>query len=218
MITEVIFNNIMKKSDYEKLKDVYDFGEITNRISVDKYSDNLSIMPREYYYYDEVTTTRNESGDTVYTHDGEELGSWQVSKRPGTEYIGICNENNLIQLTDLEQLYNITPTVKCTIEKVVPFRVDCNAIELENAINNLSQKINFLSDKQFDFNAKCNVQVPGLGLLRIKTVDYVCDMCTEKLQRRLNEGWRIIAACPQPDQRRPDYILGLMDFNEEDND
>ena len=42
----------MKKSDYEKLKDVYDFGEITNRISVDKYSDNLSIMPREYYYYD----------------------------------------------------------------------------------------------------------------------------------------------------------------------
>lgn len=24
----------------------------------------------------------------------------------------------------------------------------------------------------------------------------------------LDAGWRILAVCPQPDQRRPDYILG----------
>lgn len=34
------------------------------------------------------------------------------------------------------------------------------------------------------------------------------DACTDQLQGALNSGWRIISACPQPDQRRPDYILG----------
>ena len=33
------------------------------------------------------------------------------------------------------------------------------------------------------------------------------DACTNALQENLDNGWRIIAVCPQP-QRRPDYILG----------
>lgn len=36
---------------------------------------------------------------------------------------------------------------------------------------------------------------------------------TDVLQEQIAKGWRIIAACPQPDQRRPDYILGR--FNPE---
>jgi hypothetical protein len=34
------------------------------------------------------------------------------------------------------------------------------------------------------------------------------DQCTDGLREYLKEGWRILAICPQPGQRRPDYILG----------
>jgi hypothetical protein len=58
------------------------------------------------------------------------------------------------------------------------------------------------------FNQKCNVHLPGIGLLTINEVIVEYDFCTEALQKKLLEGWRVLAICPQPDQRRPDYILG----------
>lgn len=57
-------------------------------------------------------------------------------------------------------------------------------------------------------NNKVKVIVPGLGLLDITTVEVMTDACTDLLNERLAAGWRILAICPQPDQRRPDYILG----------
>lgn len=57
-------------------------------------------------------------------------------------------------------------------------------------------------------NKRVEVHVPGLGLLLMRSVRLLEDACTDDLQRELDKGWRIIAACPQPDQRRPDYILG----------
>ena len=60
------------------------------------------------------------------------------------------------------------------------------------------------------FNQKVNVTVPGLGLLLLDEVTVATDHCTEALQHKLNEGWRIVAVCPQPDQRRPDYVLGRV--------
>lgn len=57
-------------------------------------------------------------------------------------------------------------------------------------------------------NEKCHVAVPGLGLLLIDEAKVWQNLCTDELQRQLDEGWRILAICPQPDQRRPDYVLG----------
>jgi hypothetical protein len=57
-------------------------------------------------------------------------------------------------------------------------------------------------------NQKVHVAVPGFGLMQINKVEVALDMCTEMLQGRLDAGWRILAICPQPDQRRPDYVLG----------
>lgn len=57
-------------------------------------------------------------------------------------------------------------------------------------------------------NERCNVAVAGLGLLTVNEVEVHTDFCTEALQDKLNEGWRILAVCVQPDQRRPDYVLG----------
>lgn len=58
------------------------------------------------------------------------------------------------------------------------------------------------------FNAKVQVHVAGLGLLNVTEVENHNDCCTDYLQTKLADGWRILAVCVQPDQRRPDYILG----------
>ena len=57
-------------------------------------------------------------------------------------------------------------------------------------------------------NEKCSVAVSGLGLLTINDVRLELDCCTDNLAELLGLGWRIVAVCVQPDQRRPDYILG----------
>lgn len=57
-------------------------------------------------------------------------------------------------------------------------------------------------------NTKCNVIVPGFGLLAITETKVVTDCCTDALNEMLKDGWRMVAVCPQPDQRRPDYVLG----------
>jgi hypothetical protein len=59
-------------------------------------------------------------------------------------------------------------------------------------------------------NQKVNVTVPGLGLLLLNEVQAATDICTDALNDMLKEGWRIVAVCPQPDQRRPDYVLGRV--------
>lgn len=58
------------------------------------------------------------------------------------------------------------------------------------------------------FNQKVNVHVPGLGLLLLDEIQVMEDCCTDLIQKELDNGWRIVAVCPQPDSRRPDYVLG----------
>lgn len=53
-----------------------------------------------------------------------------------------------------------------------------------------------------------HVQIPHVGLLAVDEVEVVEDYCTDQLQRKLNEGWRILCVCPPNAARRPDYILG----------
>lgn len=57
------------------------------------------------------------------------------------------------------------------------------------------------------FNEKCQQEQPGPNLLNVNETLLMEDACTDALQENLDDGWRIIAVCPQP-QRRPDYVLG----------
>jgi hypothetical protein len=52
------------------------------------------------------------------------------------------------------------------------------------------------------------VHVPNFSLLSFNQVEVQEDCCTDHLQLRLDQGWRIIAVCPPLDERRPTYILG----------
>lgn len=58
------------------------------------------------------------------------------------------------------------------------------------------------------FNERVHVAVAGAGLMQITKVHVEYDLCTDALQRLLDDGWRIVACCVQPDRRRPDYVLG----------
>lgn len=62
--------------------------------------------------------------------------------------------------------------------------------------------------ENFQSGGAVQISVPDLGLMLIDEVDWLEDACTQELQSRLDEGWRILAVCPPNAQRRPDYILG----------
>lgn len=65
------------------------------------------------------------------------------------------------------------------------------------------------------YNSKCEVHMPGHSLSMYNDMMLKEDCCTDEIQSTLNSGWRIVAVCPQPDQRRPDYILGRFNPNQE---
>lgn len=61
------------------------------------------------------------------------------------------------------------------------------------------------------FNHPCQQVQPGAWVNNVNRMMLVEDSCTDAIQGYLDEGWRILAIQPQPDQRRPDYILGRFD-------
>lgn len=58
------------------------------------------------------------------------------------------------------------------------------------------------------YNNKCDVHMPGNMMASYNELMLVEDSCSDVIQTHLSSGWRLVAVCPQPDQRRPDYILG----------
>ena len=80
-------------------------------------------------------------------------------------------------------------------------------LTLQRAVKKLEQVNTELLNKN-TFNEKCEVHVGGHALMQVNEVNLLEDCCTDVLQGELKAGWRIIAACVQPDGRRPDYIMG----------
>lgn len=82
-------------------------------------------------------------------------------------------------------------------------------VDISQQLMDLAHKpIKLVTEQGNQYNTKCEVHMPGQALSFYNEVQLLEDSCTDVLQTSLNSGWRIIAACPQPDQRRPDYILG----------
>jgi hypothetical protein len=75
----------------------------------------------------------------------------------------------------------------------------------------LERFANSVPDANNHYNEKVEVYTPGAGLMLFNRIMLLQDACSDALQGELDNGWRIVAACPQPDQRRPDYILGRYD-------
>ena len=126
-----------------------------------------------------------------------------------SDYVQI-NDNSFF-LSDMNEFMKHYPNLETSV-KGIPKSISGDDQNLFNRISELHEKIESVVsrfDKQIEFNQKCEVHVPGLGLININRLGFATDKCTEELQEILNRGWRILAVCPQPDQRRPDYILGM---------
>lgn len=82
-------------------------------------------------------------------------------------------------------------------------------VDISEALQELASKsITIQAAGGNEYNTKCEVHMPGQALSLYNDMLLLEDACTDALQDNLNKGWRIIAACPQANQRRPDYILG----------
>lgn len=62
------------------------------------------------------------------------------------------------------------------------------------------------------FNDKVNAMISG-PLMHMNQLMLCEDQCTDAMQQHLDDGWCIVAIQPQPDQRRPDYILARHNPN-----
>lgn len=104
---------------------------------------------------------------------------------------------------DVAEILRACPTLKLEVSGgEVPGSV---FITMLTSIERIEAKL--LLIQQPRMNNHVSVAIPGLGLLLIREVTVLEDACTDNLQRALNQGWSILAVCPQ-EQRRPDYILG----------
>lgn len=116
----------------------------------------------------------------------------------------IVNPEQLLAITELNDDFKILQTIQVTD----PLN---SAVErFERAVAKLSQT----PLPEHSYNEKCEVHIPNMALATYNETLLLEDSCTDALQRALDSGWRIIAACPQA-QRRPDYILGRYNPNRE---
>lgn len=122
------------------------------------------------------------------------------------EYSQNCVEENDV-IVDDKQL--VTLAVRGIEFKVIQeIKVE---IDISQQLHELASKpiaISLTGGGDTNYNTRCDVHIPNVSMLMYNDLKLLEDICTDELQSALNSGWRIIAACPQPDQRRPDYILG----------
>lgn len=104
------------------------------------------------------------------------------------------------------------------VEQTVALHVSETVGDMIAAMQLVAEKLDNMKGGGDQYNAKCEVHMPGNALMTYNVTMLLEDSCTDALQQEMDKGWRIIAACPQPDSRRPDYILGRYDPTHEPRD
>jgi hypothetical protein len=135
-----------------------------------------------YYIYEKVNTTEN--------------------------YVKIPTDNHLVDLIPFATKCKHKFSIKESVNSADPNSNNIQYVlsDLEGKISKVNQVVDKVKDNTF--NNKVNVHVGGGLITTYNEVLLREDLCTDVLQLDLNNGWRVIAVCIQPDQRRPDYILG----------
>lgn len=121
MIALVEFDEALKKDIYEKLKGIYDFGEVTDRVYKD-YNCKLKPMGQGDYFKDEVEQVEDEYGDSHYvlkTNKEKTIESYYIKDRVDGDWIGITNTKHVV---DLKELYTACRKVQVRILEVA--RID----------------------------------------------------------------------------------------------
>ena len=102
----------------------------------------------------------------------------------------------------------------CTYEFSILKTVTPKSSGIEGMVDTLKTvedkilRLGKMADTMQNFNMKCDVHVGGGLIATFNDLMLKEDTCTDELMEEVQNGWRIIAVCVQPNQRRPDYILG----------
>jgi hypothetical protein len=175
---------------------------------------------------EEFLSDKVDKYDCYKDEDGKEIDfyDWKHTIDPKK----VDEEKSLVYLsediklsTSKEYIVELSSFMSAFPELEINLRgtMKANNSGFDNAINLMLQAEAKLTtalksfNEKIEFNNRCDVHIGNLGLLNINQLAYTTDKCTEELQNILNEGWRILAVCPQPDQRRPDYVLGRYNEN-----
>ena len=121
MIALVEFDKALSKDVYEKLKELYDFGEVTDRVYKD-YNDKIKPMETCVYFKDEVEKVEDEYGDSHYvlkTNKEKTIESFYLKDRVDGDWIGITNTKHVV---DLKELYKACRKAQVRILEVA--RID----------------------------------------------------------------------------------------------
>lgn len=192
---------ITTREEAEKLKLEY---QENKRFGYD--SDKLKSMSSYCHYRDELTKKE----DGKYYKEDKKIEHYYIYDRPEKilDWVVIKRENNLVDL----EWFALNCRFPFYIERCIKSEEPTvqNIQSLLNKIEEKTQQIDKTIDimKQQTFNQKCDVHVGGGMLVTYNDLKLKENSCTDELQCELNNGWRIIAVCVQPDQRRPDYVLG----------
>ena len=127
-----------------------------------------------------------------------------IKNYPDRVELGYSNRKFVITLLQYESCYS-----QCEIKNIIDVdgEAQIQAINLEELANKISDRLGTnLSQLK---NQKLEIHQPNMPLFTYNNFHVLTDSCTELLQNDwINKGWRVVCVCPQPDQRRPDYILG----------
>lgn len=124
-----------------------------------------------------------------------EYAAWEKVQHDFLAKIFPLNLEDLIK-TDLEfQIVRGSYDTELSLTAQLIKRID-------NLEDKIASKVFTAQQKQLHFHNDTEF------LHSIDEVDLLEDGCTWDLQRKLNDGFHILAVCPQRDQRRPDYVLG----------
>ena len=208
MISIICFEDdlIIPKEEAEKLAIKYKNdpkigikdGKLALMQSYDYYKKNCLEKDGKYYKDQETLEKDDPVGSSfLYT---EYTGS--------IDYVQVEKDNHLVDLLPFAS--------ECKHK----FYIERSINSKEPSVNNIHTILNQIEEKtttfksvielmtQKTFNQKTNVHVGGGLITTYNDLLLKEDVCTDDLQTELNNGWRIIAVCIQPDQSRPDYILG----------
>jgi hypothetical protein len=178
------------------------------------YKDNKLQTMSPYDHYTDDSTPKNIAGEFI-DKKGEVISPYYLySPVPANidinSYVLVKSDGHMVDLV------KFLPKCKYT------FKVVKTVPTMDTPVNNLHYVLNTLEDKleafstnlekiqKTSFNTKCNVHVGGGMIATFNDITLKENCCSDELQVELNNGWRMLAVCVQPDQRRPDYILGYV--------
>lgn len=173
------------------------------------------IWEKDYSHPDNKYGEKYEEDNKILKEEWENLTVEDIITRwKGTKGVSLTSgsREQLITAPQLDNCFHI-----CTIKQIIEVaaKAQVQAIDINKLANSISNML--LGEvKEKLFNQKLEIHQPNMPLFTYNDFKSVSDFCTESLQNEINDGYRVVAVLPQPDQRRPDYILGkyIKDIDE----